>query len=70
LPLEKIIYARDMNTDALVPKLMWAMARSREFAEIKRLVETPVRGDLLAHDAGLRPDPVSAQAATILEYNK
>lgn len=48
LPLEKIIYARDMNTDALVPKLMWAMAGSSNFKEIKRLVETPVRGDLLA----------------------
>ncbi len=45
-PLDKIIYARDMNTDALVPKLMWALARSSEFAEIKRIVETPVRGDL------------------------
>ncbi len=48
LPLEKIIYAGDMNTEALVPKLMWAMARSNDFAEIKRLVETPVRGDLPA----------------------
>jgi L-asparaginase len=50
LPLDKIIYARDMNTDALVPKLMWAMARSSEFKEIKRLVETPVRGDLATDD--------------------
>jgi L-asparaginase len=48
LPLEKIIYACDMNTDALVPKLMWAMAKSSAFQEIKRLVETPVRGDLTA----------------------
>jgi L-asparaginase len=46
LPLDKIIYAGDMNTEALVPKLMWAMARSSEFREIKRLVETPIRGDL------------------------
>lgn len=51
LPLDKIIYAHDMNTDALVPKLMWAMATSNKFAEIKRLVETPVRGDLLADDS-------------------
>jgi L-asparaginase len=50
LPLDKIIYARDMNTDALVPKLMWAMAKSSAFQEIKRLVETPVRGDLTADD--------------------
>ena len=48
LPLDRIIYAGDMNTEALVPKLMWAMARSRDFGEIKRLVETPVRGDLPA----------------------
>jgi L-asparaginase len=48
LPLDRIIYARDMNTDALVPKLMWAMAASTDFKEIKRLVETPVRGDLTA----------------------
>lgn len=48
LPLDKIIYAGDMNTEALVPKLMWAMARSSEFEEIKRLVETPIRGDLPA----------------------
>ncbi len=48
LPLEKIIYAADMNTEALVPKLMWAMARSSTFEELKRLVETPIRGDLPA----------------------
>ena len=47
LPLKKIIYCRDINTEALVPKLIWAMAKSSEFAEIKRLVETPIRGDLL-----------------------
>ncbi|SDP23378.1 asparaginase [Desulforhopalus singaporensis] len=47
LPLEKIIYARDMNTDALVPKLMWAMGKTEVFAEIKNLVETPVRDDLI-----------------------
>lgn len=50
LPLDKIIYARDMNTDALVPKLMWAMATSSDFKEIQRLVETPVRGDMLVDD--------------------
>ncbi|SHO48179.1 asparaginase [Desulfopila aestuarii] len=50
LPLEKIIYARDMNTEALVPKLMWAMAKAETFQEIKQLVETPVRDDLLPYD--------------------
>ena len=47
LPLERIIYTRDMNTDALVPKMMWAMAMSNNFRTIKQLVETPVRGDML-----------------------
>jgi L-asparaginase len=46
LPLEKIIYGWDINTEALAPKLMWAMARSAEFQEVKRLVETPVQDDL------------------------
>jgi L-asparaginase len=50
LPLDKIIYTWDMNTDALVPKLMWAMAKSSEFDAIKRLVETPIRGDLTQVD--------------------
>lgn len=50
LPLEKIIYARDINTDALVPKLMWAMGKTEVFTEIKRLVETPVKGDLIMAD--------------------
>lgn len=47
LPLEKIVYARDMNTEAIVPKLMWALATSDEFSEIKRLIESPVQSDLL-----------------------
>lgn len=47
LPLEKIVYARDMNTEAIVPKLMWALAASDQFAEIKRLIESPVQSDLL-----------------------
>lgn len=46
LPLEKIIYAKDMNTEAIVPKLMWALARADSPAEVKRLVETPINGDI------------------------
>ena len=46
LPIDRIIYARDMTTDALVAKMMWAMAMSQDFKEIKRLVETPIQGDL------------------------
>ncbi len=47
LPIDRIIYARDMTTDALVAKMMWAMAMSTDFKEIKQLVETPVQDDLL-----------------------
>lgn len=46
LPLEKIIYAKDMNTEALVPKLMWALAKGSSPEEVKKLVETPVNGDI------------------------
>ena len=47
LPMDKIVYARDMNTEAIVPKLLWALAAADEFSEIKRLIESPVQGDLL-----------------------
>lgn len=50
LPLDSIIYARDMNTEALVPKLMWAMSKAESFEEIKYLAETPVRDDLLLEE--------------------
>ena len=50
LPLESIIYGRDMNTEALVTKMMWAMALSDRFSEIKAMVETPVQGDLFPED--------------------
>lgn len=46
LPLDKIIYAKDMNTEAIVPKLMWALARGGTPTEVKRLVETPINGDI------------------------
>ena len=49
MPLDKIIYGKDMNTEALVPKLMWALGKSTEPTEVKRLVETSVQYDLLAH---------------------
>ena len=50
LPLEKIIYARDMNTEAMVAKMMWAMARSESFSDIKQIVETPIQDDLLLEE--------------------
>lgn len=47
LPLDTIIYGKDMNTEALVPKLMWALGKSSDLAEVKILMETSVRGDIL-----------------------
>jgi len=47
LPLDKIIYGKDMNTEALVPKLMWALGKSSDPAEVKELMESSVRGDIL-----------------------
>ncbi len=46
LPLEKIIYTRDMNTEALVSKLMWALGMNVSLAKVKRMVETPMNGDM------------------------
>ena len=49
LPLDKIIYGKDMNTEALVPKLMWALGKSADPVVVKRLVETSVQYDILDH---------------------
>lgn len=49
LPLDKIIYGKDMNTEALVPKLMWALGKTTEPAEVKQLMETSVQDDILAN---------------------
>lgn len=46
LPLDQIIYGNDMNTEALVPKLMWALGKTDTLSEVKELVETPVNGDI------------------------
>lgn len=45
LPFDRIIYGRDMTTEALVPKLMWAMSKADSFKDIKELVETPIQAD-------------------------
>jgi L-asparaginase len=47
MPLDKIIYGKDMNTEALVPKLMWALGKTDDPAEVKALVETSIHGDML-----------------------
>ncbi|ELK47750.1 UNVERIFIED_CONTAM: asparaginase [Halobacillus marinus] len=36
---EKVILSNEMNTEALLPKLMWAMGRTSNFSELKQLVE-------------------------------
>ena len=46
LPLDDIIYAKDMNTEAIVPKLMWALGITDSVKEAKALVETPMSGDI------------------------
>ncbi|MFV0436900.1 MAG: asparaginase [Desulfopila sp.] len=52
LPMDRIVYARDMNTEAIVPKLMWALSVSDHFATIKGLIESPVQDDLVEPDPG------------------
>lgn len=40
-----VIYAGDMNSEALVMKLMWALANCESLPKIKQFMETPVCGD-------------------------
>ena len=42
-----VLEAYDMTTEAVVAKLMWALARDREQAAVKRLFYTPVASDIL-----------------------
>lgn len=41
-----IILAGDMNTEAIVAKLMWALGQTDSLTEVKEMMETPVAGDL------------------------
>ncbi len=45
LPTDKIIYAKDMNTEALVPKLMCALGRFNNLDDVKKYIETPIMFD-------------------------
>ena len=49
LPLDKVIYGKDMNTEALVPKLMCALGKTTDPTEVKRLVETSIQYDISVH---------------------
>ncbi|QYR21781.1 asparaginase [Paenibacillus sp. sptzw28] len=42
---ELIISSKDMNKEAVVPKLMWALGKSTDLRMIKTLMETPIAGD-------------------------
>ncbi len=46
LPADKIIYASDMNTEALVAKLMCALGRTNDLTEVKKFIETPIMFDI------------------------
>lgn len=41
-----VILSGDMNTEALVAKLMWALGQSDDIDQVKEMIETPVAGDL------------------------
>jgi len=41
-----IILSGDMNTEAIVPKLMWALGKSSDLHEVKKIMETPVNHDI------------------------
>lgn len=46
IPADKIIYGNDMNTEALVAKLMCALGKSDDITEMKTYIETPVMFDI------------------------
>lgn len=41
-----VILSGDMNTEAIVAKLMWALGQSDGLDEVKKIIETPLAGDL------------------------
>jgi L-asparaginase len=42
-----IIRSRNMNTEAIVPKLMWALGKSSDLVEVKKIMETPIADDVV-----------------------
>ncbi|WP_028401574.1 asparaginase [Ectobacillus panaciterrae] len=44
----RVILSGDMNTEAIVAKLMWALGQTNCIEEIKEIVETPLAGDSTA----------------------
>lgn len=41
-----VILSGDMNTEALVAKLMWVLGQSDTLDQVKQMIETPIAGDL------------------------
>lgn len=41
-----VILSGDMNTEAIVAKLMWALGQTDSFVQVKKIIETPKAGDL------------------------
>ncbi|RBW69015.1 asparaginase [Bacillus taeanensis] len=46
----KVILSRDMNTEALLPKLMWTLGKTEDLAEVKKIMETSIAGDRTPDD--------------------
>jgi L-asparaginase len=42
----EVIVSGDMNTEAIVPKLMWALGKTTNIKEVKQIIETPLAWDL------------------------
>jgi L-asparaginase len=41
-----IIRSRNMNTEAIVPKLMWILAKTHDPKKVKEMMETPIAEDI------------------------
>lgn len=44
---DAIIRSRNMNTEAIVPKLMWALGQTGEPTEVKKIMEMPIADDII-----------------------
>lgn len=42
----QVILSGDMNTEAIVAKLMWALGQTDSLDQVKKIIETPLAGDL------------------------
>ncbi len=42
----RVVLSGDMNTEAITAKLMWTLGKTHELDEIKKIIETPLAGDI------------------------